>query len=76
MGYSSGIIAGGCGTSLDHAITLVGYGTSAAGNAYWLAKNSWGTGWGESGYVRFFRDLNESTAGVCGIYLMNSIPLF
>ncbi len=40
-----------CGTSLDHATNVVGWGTS--GNVeYWLMRNSWGTWWGESGYMR------------------------
>jgi C1A family cysteine protease len=32
-----------------HAVTIVGY--SDAGG-YWIAKNSWGTGWGENGWFR------------------------
>lgn len=72
MFYRGGIIAGGCGTRLNHAVTAVGYGTSAAGNAYWLVKNSWGAGWGEGGYFRIYR--TSSWPGVCGILMMNSQP--
>lgn len=32
-----------------HSISIVGYNDSGQ---YWIAKNSWGTGWGESGYFR------------------------
>ncbi|PNH09186.1 Cathepsin L-like proteinase [Tetrabaena socialis] len=33
-----------------HQIAIVGYNDTGAG--YWLAKNSWGTGWGDNGYIR------------------------
>ena len=47
-----------CGTTfLNHAVLLVG-----ANATFWRIKNSWGTGWGESGYIR----LNSgNTCGVC-----------
>jgi len=44
--YSSGVMSS-CGTSRNHAVTAFGYTSS-----YWKIKNSWGTGWGESGYIR------------------------
>ena len=49
--YSSGILTGSCGTNLDHGVFVVGYGTDG-GQEYWKVKNSWGSSWGEAGYVR------------------------
>ena len=69
--YKSGVLtyavtcATGCG-ALNHAVVLVGYGYDAAlGKYYWKIRNSWGAGWGESGYVRL-----EATAagGPCAMF--------
>lgn len=54
--YESGVFSGDCGTSVDHAVQLVGYGTdSDSGLDYWTIRNSWGGSWGESGYIRLKR---------------------
>jgi len=53
-----------CGSSINHAVLLVGI----VGGA-WKIKNSWGTGWGEQGFIRL--DGSKSTCGVCqyaGVY--------
>ncbi|XP_048141527.1 LOW QUALITY PROTEIN: senescence-specific cysteine protease SAG12-like [Rhodamnia argentea] len=71
--YSGGVFTGSCRTSLDHAVTAVGYGTSSGGTKYWLLKNSWGTGWGESGYMRILRDVSSKT-GLCGLAMEASYP--
>ncbi|CAL5403791.1 unnamed protein product [Camellia sinensis] len=71
--YSSGVFTGTCGTQLDHGVTAVGYGTAADGTKYWLVKNSWGTGWGEAGYIRMQRDI-DAQEGLCGIAMMASYP--
>lgn len=55
--YKNGIYrANNCPESgINHAILLVGYGVDSAGTKFWIAKNSWGTSWGESGYIRIQR---------------------
>ncbi|KAK8653477.1 hypothetical protein V6N13_127473 [Hibiscus sabdariffa] len=70
--YSSGIFTGACGTDLDHGVTAVGYG-SEDGTDYWLIKNSWGTGWGEEGYIRMQRNI-KAKEGLCGIAMDSSYP--
>ncbi|GAB4827066.1 hypothetical protein Ancab_033949 [Ancistrocladus abbreviatus] len=72
--YSSGVLSGECGTDLDHAVTAIGYGTTSNGVKYWLVKNSWGTSWGEKGYMRLKRDISDKE-GTCGIAMMASYPL-
>ncbi|KAA8524260.1 hypothetical protein F0562_010683 [Nyssa sinensis] len=71
--YSSGVFTGQCGTELDHGVTAVGYGTDEDGTKYWLVKNSWGTGWGEEGYIRMQRDV-AADEGLCGIAMQASYP--
>ncbi|CAM8985871.1 unnamed protein product [Rhodiola kirilowii] len=71
--YSGGVYAGPCGTSLDHGVTAVGYGTSDDGAKFWLVKNSWGSSWGEEGYIRMQRDV-DAEEGLCGIAMKASYP--
>jgi len=56
MSYSSGVFTG-CGLTridINHAVQAVGYGTQG-GKDYWIVRNSWGSFWGEAGYIRIFR---------------------
>eukprot|EP01061_Rhynchopus_euleeides_P007464 TRINITY_DN164_c0_g1_i16.p2 TRINITY_DN164_c0_g1~~TRINITY_DN164_c0_g1_i16.p2 ORF type:complete len:328 (+),score=133.75 TRINITY_DN164_c0_g1_i16:61-1044(+) len=57
--YSSGILTNCCTIicRLDHGVLIVGYGDN-----YWIVKNSWGSSWGESGYIRVAYGSNE-----CGL---------
>jgi C1A family cysteine protease len=72
--YSGGVMTGGCGTNIDHAVLAVGYGVDG-GVAYWKVKNSWGSSWGESGYIRLARgESYNGGEGQCGIYSGPSYP--
>lgn len=64
--YSEGIYhRSDCGTKdeeLNHAVTLVGYGTTDDGTDFWLIRNSWSAYWGNDGYMKVTRRGND-----CGI---------
>jgi hypothetical protein len=71
--YQSGIMTpeDGClSWMVNHAVTAVGYGTEGS-EQYYITKNSWGSGWGENGYMKV------STRGnTCGIHTKNAYPKF
>ncbi|XP_031268246.1 senescence-specific cysteine protease SAG39-like [Pistacia vera] len=71
--YKSGVFKGNCGTNLDHGVTAIGYGTESDGTKYQLVKNSWGTEWGEDGFMRIQRDV-EAEEGLCGLAIAPSYP--
>jgi len=54
---------------INHAVLVVGYGNEG-GNDYWLVKNSWGTNWGEEGYVKMSRNRGNN----CEIAPYATIP--
>merc|ERR1719197_385972 len=59
--YESGVFDG-CepDTVVDHAITAWGYG-EANGVKYWHLRNSWGSNWGEKGFMRILRHSDGQT---------------
>ena len=69
--YRSGVLdSTACGTSLDHAITAVGYGTEN-GKEYYLVRNSWGASWGDKGYIKIAAVEGK---GICGIQQVSLYP--
>ncbi|KAH6808890.1 hypothetical protein C2S51_026673 [Perilla frutescens var. frutescens] len=72
--YAGGVLVEGCGTNPDHQVTIVGYGTTSDGTKFWIIKNSWGTNWGEGGYMRLKRGI-DSKEGLCGITKVANYPI-
>jgi C1A family cysteine protease len=69
--YRSGVLnSTSCGTQLDHAVAAVGYG-SEGGQDYYIVRNSWGTGWGDQGYIKIAAVEGQ---GICGIQMQSLYP--
>jgi cathepsin L len=69
--YKSGIMMDtACGSNVDHAVNAVGYG-SEDGQEYYLVRNSWGTWWGDEGYVKIGIVPGK---GICGIQTWSVYP--
>lgn len=49
--YSGGVFNHNVSSYPNHAIVLVGWDDSRGSAGAWILRNSWGTGWGESGYM-------------------------
>jgi len=71
--YKTGVLTNNtlCGTNIDHAVVAVGYGTDPVYGGYYLVRNSWGTSWGDQGYVKIGQAPNP---GICGINQYVAFP--
>jgi len=84
--YHSGVFSG-CSklrSDLNHQVLLAGY-AKEKGEKYWLVQNSWGTDWGEDGYIRLKRyneepcvkdsyDPRFTNCGECGLLAEGAHP--
>jgi len=72
--YKSGIVGPfACNPNgPNHAVVVVGYGyDTVTKKAYWILQNSWGTAWGELGYMRILRDV--ALNGWTGCYMYTDV---
>ncbi|PRP80387.1 Clan CA, family C1, cathepsin L-like cysteine peptidase [Planoprotostelium fungivorum] len=63
--YRSGVIGAGYSSDQNHAVTAVALTTDCNGRAAqcWVVKNSWGSDWGEHGYLRVDKGKNSLGIG-------------
>jgi cathepsin F len=68
--YNGGVITpdSGCGDSIDHCVQATGWSNQNNTNV-WNVRNSWGTDWGENGYIYV-----EIGHDVCGIAEIVTVP--
>lgn len=71
--YDSGVFTDlDCKRNVNHGMTAVGYHIDTVeGNSYFIIRNSWGSDWGENGYIRIQWG---SGPGICGLLYDAHIP--
>lgn len=63
------------GQEVNHAVVVVGFGEDESEGKYWILRNTWGTMWGENGYMRIARGSGVGVNGPCNLYLYSSYPV-
>ena len=70
--YKSGIL-NTCGQTINHAIQLVGIIKNSA-SSYYIGRNSWGTEWGDGGYV--YIDSTINNGNLCNVCTYPQYPIW
>jgi C1A family cysteine protease len=69
--YTGGVFNEGSTASINHAITLVGWNDALQA---WRIKNSWGTGWGECGFMWIAYGTNSVGYGASWVQAVQTLP--
>lgn len=66
--YNGGVFNECSSGDINHAVVLVGWNDDDGGDGVWIMRNSWGSYWGESGYMRI--KYNCSKIGYAANYVV------
>lgn len=73
--YTGGIFNTSESGQVNHAIVLVGWNDDLGpDNGYWILRNSWGSSWGESGYMRIRYNMSQVGYGANFIEYAGGTP--
>ena len=63
--YTSGVFhaSASCGDYKNHGVAVVGYDFDAS-DPYFIVRNSWGTVWGDNGYIKIAKSTGRGTCGI------------
>ncbi|MGB7061296.1 MAG: C1 family peptidase [Candidatus Zixiibacteriota bacterium] len=63
--YTGGVFNGCASGEVNHAVVLVGWDDSQGTEGVWIMRNSWGSGWGEGGYMLIPYDCSSIGYAAC-----------
>jgi hypothetical protein len=75
QGYNGGVFNACSSASVNHAVVLVGWDDSMGDNGAWLMRNSWGTGWGNAGYMWIAYGCSHIDEGCCFVNYLGEIGI-
>jgi C1A family cysteine protease len=73
--YTGGIFNGCATGEVNHGVVLVGWDDSQGTGGVWIMRNSWGSGWGEGGYMRIPYDCSSIGYAACYVVYAGTAKL-